>query len=289
VGNTATFELAKGTYTIGLQYGGNGTGAGTNFILWLKTTDGKTYKNIENTIGVSQARNYTIYVPEKVATYFSIEKADPNASWTVSIKKAAKTASTSFSGVGPSVGSGYFKLVKGTYNIHTVYSGNETTVIKGADNFVTWIEPAFTGGKSVLVENSFNVSRDWTTTITITKTGYYFLNLVNTAATTNWLIEITGKKLEIAKPTKLKLAVGKKKVTASWKKVDAALEISGYEVQYRVKGAKKYSSVKTTSVKKAVKKLKSKKKYQVRVRAYKTFAGKTFYSSWVSGTSAKTK
>lgn len=75
-----------------------------------------------------------------------------------------------------------------------------------------------------------------------------------------------------------KVSAGKKSFKATFKKADKA---TGYQVQYstnsKFKSAKAYKTKKTTAT---VKKLKAKKKYYVRVRAYKTVKGKTVYSSW---------
>ena len=88
--------------------------------------------------------------------------------------------------------------------------------------------------------------------------------------------------------TKLALKAGSKKLTVTWKKVSGA---SGYEIQYGTKkdfsNAKK-AKVKKTEVKTTLKKLNAKKKYYVRIRAYKTVSGKKYYSKWDNG-SKKTK
>lgn len=68
---------------------------------------------------------------------------------------------------------------------------------------------------------------------------------------------------------------------------------SGYQIQYSLKSS--FSSAKTVTVKKAkstsktVKKLKSGKKYYVRIRAYKTVKGQNIYSSWSEKKTVKTK
>ena len=98
------------------------------------------------------------------------------------------------------------------------------------------------------------------------------------------------------KGTKLsKLSKGKKKMTVKWKKQKS--QISGYEVQYSLKkdfGSStktKAVSKKKTSVK--ISKLKSKKKYYVRIRTYKTvkFNGRSVkvYSGWSKAKSVKVK
>lgn len=96
-------------------------------------------------------------------------------------------------------------------------------------------------------ENGFNDSKDLTQNIEVNKKDTHLVN--------------------VDKPAKVKIKsikAGKKKFTVKWKKAKHARK---YKVYYRVKGTKKWKSksVKKTSC--TVKKLKSKKTYQVRVRA----------------------
>ncbi len=88
-----------------------------------------------------------------------------------------------------------------------------------------------------------------------------------------------------------KLTKAKKSFKVTWKKVSG---VSGYQIQYSTN--KKFkSSNKTATVKKGsttsltVKKLKSKKTYYVRVRAYKNVNGRKVYSSWSKVKNIKTK
>ncbi|GEM_PF-3273967 len=93
------------------------------------------------------------------------------------------------------------------------------------------------------------------------------------------------KNFSIVKPappkTKItKLTAGKRSFTVKFAKKSG---ITGYQLQYSTssKFTKKTTlNLKSTTVKKTVKKLKSKKKYYVRIRTYKTVAGKKFYSAW---------
>lgn len=96
-------------------------------------------------------------------------------------------------------------------------------------------------------ENGFSDSKDLTQDIEVNKKDTHLVN--------------------VYKPAKVKIKsikAGKKKFTVKWKKAKHARK---YKVYYRVKGTKKWKSktVKKTSC--TVKKLKSKKTYQVRVRA----------------------
>ncbi|MCI9063063.1 MAG: hypothetical protein HFJ17_00405 [Clostridia bacterium] len=88
-----------------------------------------------------------------------------------------------------------------------------------------------------------------------------------------------------------KLTSGKRKFTAKWKK--QTTQTTGYQVQYsmssKFKNAKTEKITKNKTTSKTISKLKSNKKYYVKVRTYKVVNGKTYYSSWTSAKSVKTK
>lgn len=104
----------------------------------------------------------------------------------------------------------------------------------------------------------------------------------------------TTKNTKAVKPKKTsikKLSKGKKKFTVTWAKVSG---VKGYQIQYSSdkkfkKNNKSVTVTKQKTTKATVKKLKSKKKYYVRVRTYKTVNGKKIYSSWSKVKSVKTK
>ncbi len=85
-------------------------------------------------------------------------------------------------------------------------------------------------------------------------------------------------------------STGKKSITVKWKKVPQA---TGYQVQWRKSSkfssslSKKVKGTSITSTK--IKKLSSKKKYYVRVRAYKVVNGKTYYGKWSTVKTTKVK
>ena len=89
----------------------------------------------------------------------------------------------------------------------------------------------------------------------------------------------TTQNTEAVKPKKTsikKLSKGKKKFTVTWAKVSG---VKGYQIQYSSdkklkKNNKSVTVTKQKTTKATVKKLKSKKKYYVRVRTYKTVNGK---------------
>ena len=99
---------------------------------------------------------------------------------------------------------------------------------------------------------------------------------------------------KLGSPKLSKVTKAKKAFTAKWKKI---ANIDGYEVQYSLnksfKKAKKYKTTtkkaKNTATSLKVSKLKSKKTYYVRIRAYKTINGKKQYSAWSAKKTVKTK
>ncbi len=97
-------------------------------------------------------------------------------------------------------------------------------------------------------------------------------------------------KLALKKTKISKLTAARKSLKV---KIKREKSVSGYQIQYSLK--KNFKSAKTVTLKKnsltskTIKKLKSKKTYYVRVRTYKTYKGKKYYSAWSSAKSKKTK
>ena len=97
-------------------------------------------------------------------------------------------------------------------------------------------------------------------------------------------------KLTVPETSVTRLTKKEKAFAVKWKKVSVA---TGYQLQYST--AKNFKSKKSVTVKgaknvsKTVKKLKANKKYYVRVRAYKTYGGKKYYSEWSKPKSVTTK
>lgn len=109
-------------------------------------------------------------------------------------------------------------------------------------------------------------------------------------ATTAKKPNTTATKVKLAKQTTKVKANGKKKIKVSWKKDKKA---SGYEITYSTKKSFKgkktivVKSNKTTS--KVVKKLKSKKKYFVKVRSYKQVGKTKTYGAYSKVKTVKVK
>lgn len=113
---------------------------------------------------------------------------------------------------------------------------------------------------SVTYKNNKNVGK---ATLTITGKDNY-----TGTVTKNFVIK--PRKVSNVKVTK-----GKKRVTVRYKKQDGAR----YQIYYKTAGSK-YKTVKTTAVKRTIKKLKSGKRYTIKVRAYKKIGNKTYYGKY---------
>ncbi|OUQ63326.1 hypothetical protein B5E53_16145 [Eubacterium sp. An11] len=91
---------------------------------------------------------------------------------------------------------------------------------------------------------------------------------------------LTKPSVAKVKIKKVKAAKKGKKATVTWKRVSGA---AGYQVTYSLK--KKFKNAKTITVsaskaKTVLKKLKKNKKYYVKVRAFKTYRGQTYYGNY---------
>ena len=89
-------------------------------------------------------------------------------------------------------------------------------------------------------------------------------------------------KLKVKKTALVKVVPAKRGFKAKWKKISG---VTGYELQYArnskfTKGKKTVKIKKASTTSRKVSKLKAKKKYYVRIRAYKVYKGKKYYSGW---------
>jgi len=85
----------------------------------------------------------------------------------------------------------------------------------------------------------------------------------------------------------LKVKAKSRKFTVSWKKTKGA---TGYEVQYKLKSAKRFKTLKALKkMKVTTKKFKKGKKYQFRVRTYTKINGEKIYGKWTKAKTVKCK
>lgn len=87
------------------------------------------------------------------------------------------------------------------------------------------------------------------------------------------------------------ISKGKKKFTVKWKK--QTVQTTGYQIKYSryssMKNAKYVTVKKSKTTCKTIKKLKSHKKYYVKIRTYKVVNGVKYYSSWSKTKTVRTK
>ena len=96
-------------------------------------------------------------------------------------------------------------------------------------------------------------------------------------------------KIAVPRVVVKKLKSGKKQIRLTWKKQS---KVSGYEIRYSTKANMKNAKrikVNAKTANKTIKKLKSKKRYYVQIRAYKTNDHKKIYGNWSAKKTLKTK
>lgn len=96
----------------------------------------------------------------------------------------------------------------------------------------------------------------------------------------------------VPKNTAITSVVSKKKgFTLKWKK--QATQTTGYQIRYstssKMSNSKTVTISKNTSLSKSITKLKSKKKYYIQIRTYKTVNGTKYYSNWSKSKTVTTK
>ncbi|MBC6681178.1 fibronectin type III domain-containing protein [Zhenpiania hominis] len=107
--------------------------------------------------------------------------------------------------------------------------------------------------------------------------GFTYVNINKTTVPAN-----VAKVVKPSKVTGLKVKAGKKKMTVRWKRNTKA---TGYQITYAQnkkfkKGKKNITIAKNKTTKKTIKKLKAKKTYYVKVRAYKKSGSKKLYGAY---------
>ena len=132
---------------------------------------------------------------------------------------------------------------------------------------------------------TYTTKRSVTDTSLATGTTYYYkvksYGKVGSAKVYAAYSKTACAKPVLSKPANIKAKVGKRSAVIKWTKVSGA---TGYKVYRATKSKGKYSVVKTiakqSTVKYTNKKLKSKKTYYYKVRAYKKVNGKLVYGSY---------
>lgn len=228
---------------------------------------------------------------------YTTSLSEDGTSVTVAVQKGYELKDVKVNGVSKGVINTVTDLKPGDV-VEIVVSKIENPVFDLADAVVTisadsyaytgkYIKPSPTvmyDGKKLKKGTDYTVSysnnkKIGTATVTVTGIGDY-------SGEETLEFKIIPKKVSIASVK----SKAKKSLTVRWKKNPQA---TGYQVQWRK--SSKFSSSLSKKVKGAdatsttIKKLSSKRKYYVRVRAYKVVNGKTYYGKWSTAKSVKVK
>lgn len=113
-----------------------------------------------------------------------------------------------------------------------------------------------------------------TGTVTITGKGVYTGSITRS-------FKIVPKRVSQLTPR-----AGSRRFTARWSKVAGSVK---YQVAYRIKGSSKYRYARTSLTSKTITRLKARKYYYIKVRAYKTVSGINYYGSFSTLKRVKTR
>lgn len=129
------------------------------------------------------------------------------------------------------------------------------------------------------------------TGLTCGKTYYYKIRAYRQAGTKKKYSGYTAIKSCKTKPAtpSVSSTAGKKRVTVKWKKVAGATRYVVYRATTKNGKYKKIATLKSSKRSYANTKLKSKKAYYYKMRAYRTVKGKNYYSNYSGYTMKKTK
>ena len=162
----------------------------------------------------------------------------------------------------------------------------------------TTVTQPTTAGSTTLTPSSQPVTSTVTATATATSAEYQVpitaAQTTKTADTTKKAAATKKANKTVKKPknTKIKKLTSKKaNLTITWSKISG---VKGYQIQVatdkKFKKNKKIVTIKKQkTTKKTIKKLKSGKKYYVRIRTYKVSKNKKVYSSWTKAKKVKIK
>lgn len=257
-----------------------------------KTIDAVTYYT-EN--GVVKYDIDDTYVPYKFDTSaFKVENADVtsgSAKVTVPTLPEAYDAEYAVEGLtNVSVENGTLK-----YNATGVKPGQYTLNVTDKSSTYAPFSASFTlTTDNVVTATGYNKTLEFTYTnksdTTATKPSDATTATKPAATTTATKPAVKPVKKVTVKKQTAKVKAGKKKLTVTWKKDK---NVSGYQIKIATKknfkGAKTYTVKSYKTYKKVIKKLKAKKKYFVKVRAYKTVGKSKVYGAYSAVRSCKVK
>ncbi|MCD8054424.1 MAG: leucine-rich repeat protein [Lachnospiraceae bacterium] len=270
---TATFTIAKASQTVTASAGSSSIYAGKTTTVTGTGTGSITYSSSDTSIAtvsssgkVTGKKPGTVKITVKAAGNSNYNAASATVTIRVKLNKATISSLTNTS-KGITV---KWKKVTGAsgYYIYRKTSGGKYKKIA-----------TVTGGSTVTYTDTAVKSKNGTTYIYAVR-AYSGSSLGSYTGKT--VVRLTGVSISSLKNAKTK------KITVKWSKNSKA---TGYQIQYSTSSS--FSSKKTVKVKgyknvsKTISSLTKGKKYYVRVRAYRTVSGTTYYSAWSSKKSVK--
>ena len=183
----------------------------------------------------------------------------------------------------------FSKFSSGTDNV-TV----EWKKVSGATGYEVYMSTNSNGNYSKIITISNNNTFKYKKTkLSIAKNYYFKIRAYRVVGNKTYFGPFSNALTTTTKtkaPTISKLTSGKKKLTVKLKKVSGA---KGYQIQYstnkKFKKNNKSTNISKNTTKKTISKLSAKKKYYVRIRAYRNVNGKKIYSSWSKVKNVTTK
>lgn len=264
----------------------------TYYLLAYSQKPINTYFTVENAMFTDNAVNQKIDVSE----YAFIPSVDGQYSWTVQCKYSKKPVVSIEEYKTDEYGDSWWNEIEQTA---TDYTPTATATLKAGKMYkisvsasgkynLTLTKSAAADAVIAKINAIGTVTANSDAAIQAAKAAYNALlpaeqKLVYNAGTISTaekriadLTKPSIKKAKIKAVTRIK----RKKATVVWKKVSGA---NGYEVKYATK--KNFKKAKTVTVKATkgkvvIKKLKAKKKYYVKVRAYKMHRGQKYYGAY---------
>ena len=292
----ATEEFSNATTGTGIVWSSDNSSYSYNFYVDIASTS----------IYSTKSTTAKLYLKNAGYEYYSVPINNTGVTWTSSSSKIATVSSSGkITGTGKGTASISAKLKyfsaseKVTVSKYTQKISCSSSITKTYGNSSFALNAKITQGNGKLSYTSSNSK-----VATVSSSGRVTIKGVGKCTITVKASETSAynyasKKITITvkpKATSISsVSAGSKKFTVKWKK--QATQTTGYQIQYSTNS--KFSKAKTVTVgknsttSKAIKKLKGKKKYYVRVRTYKTVKinGKAtkIYSSWSKAKSVTTK
>jgi hypothetical protein len=288
-GYSALFEnITAGTYNV-IVYTFNEAG-GNNSLCATTTWESQAAANEFDTIKV-------VYDPEKDKIDVSVASIyTASLDYTITVQKVGvdDPYTKEAAEINGTVSEDFYELEKGTYDI-VVYKYNEEGAHSSLCAKTTWTcDASIYGYKNIKV--SYNTTTDKLkvtvtanrcthrfTTTKVTKKATYFAK-----GSKDIICKGCGETIEtksiaekVLKTPTVSVKATKKAIKVNYKK--AVKDATGIQISYKLKSAKKYTTVTVKTAKAAtqtIKKLKSGKTYNVKVRAYIKSGSKKAYSSW---------